>query len=186
MASTSSTLNSSPLARKNSFASSRVFTDLGERLVARDDLAHLLFDGREIFRREWLVAVEIVVEAILDHRADGHLGAGKQFLHRLGQHMGAVMADEFEGFGIVARDDPQAAHRAVIGSARSLTTPLTTAATAFFSSDLEMEAATCAAVVPASTWRVAPSGNVKVIIVKPFRPLPQTPAGRPITLNSTP
>ena len=58
--------------------------------------------------------------------------------------MGAVMADEFERFGIVARDNFQRGI-AVIGSARSTSAPLTTAATAFFSSDLEIEAATCAA-----------------------------------------
>ena len=56
---------------------------------------------------EGLVAEEVVVEAVLDHRADGHLRAGEQLLHRLGQHMGAVVADEFERLRIVARDDAQ-------------------------------------------------------------------------------
>ena len=51
---------------------------LGERFVAGDDLAHLLFDGVEILRRERLVAEEIVIEAVVDHRPDGDLRAGPQ------------------------------------------------------------------------------------------------------------
>ena len=77
-------------------ASSRVFTDFRERLVALDDLAHLLFDGREVFRRERLVAEKVVEETVLDHRADGHLRSRIKLLHRLRQHMGAVMADELK------------------------------------------------------------------------------------------
>ena len=61
-----------------------------------DDLAHLLFDLRAGLRGERLVAGEIVVEAVLDHRADGDLGAGTQLLHGFGQHVGAVVADQFQ------------------------------------------------------------------------------------------
>ena len=39
-----------------------------------------------------VVAIEVVIEAVLDHRADGDLRAGKKLLHRLGQHMGARRA----------------------------------------------------------------------------------------------
>ena len=75
---------------------------LGERFVARDDLAHLLLDGGEILRRERLVAEEVVIEAVLDHRPDGDLRAGPQRLHGFGQHMRGVVADEFERARIVA------------------------------------------------------------------------------------
>ena len=51
---------------------------LGERFVARDDLAHFFLDDRQVFGRERLVAEEIVVEAILDHRTDRDLGARPQ------------------------------------------------------------------------------------------------------------
>ena len=78
---------------------------LRERLVAGDDLAHALLDRREILGRERLVAEEVVVEAVLDHRADRHLRAGPQRLHRLGQHMRGVVADQFERAGIVAGDE---------------------------------------------------------------------------------
>jgi hypothetical protein len=46
----------------------------------------------QVVGRERLVAGEVVVEAVLDRRADGDLGAGEQLLHRLGQHVGGVVA----------------------------------------------------------------------------------------------
>ena len=78
---------------------------LREGFVARDDLAHLLLDRREIFRRERLVAEEVVIEAVLDHRADGDLRARPQRLHRFGEHMRAVMPDQFQRSGVVAVDE---------------------------------------------------------------------------------
>ncbi len=84
---------------------------LGEGFVAGDDLAHLLFDGGQVFRGEGLVAGEIVIKAVLDDGSDGHLGAGIELLHGFGHHMRAVVADEFQRFGVVAGDD---AHLAVL------------------------------------------------------------------------
>ncbi len=73
--------------------------------VGRDDLAHLLLDGREIFRRKWLGAIEIVIKPVFDHRADGHLHARIERLHGLGQHMGGVVADQLQRARIVAADE---------------------------------------------------------------------------------
>ena len=75
-----------------------------ERLIARDDLAHLLFDGGKIFRRERLVAKEVVIKAVLDHRADRDLCARPQRLHGFGEHMRGVMPDQLQRSGIVAVD----------------------------------------------------------------------------------
>ena len=83
------------------------FRRLAEGLVALDDLAHLLLDRREILRREGLVAEKVVIEAVFDDRADRHLRAGEKLLHRLGQHVGGVMADELKRFRIVTRHDAQ-------------------------------------------------------------------------------
>ena len=79
-----------------------------ERLVARDDLAHALLDRRKVLGRERLGAVEVVIEAVLDHRADGHLGLRPQRLHRVGEHMRRVVADELERARIVAGDEFEA------------------------------------------------------------------------------
>ena len=75
---------------------------LGEGFVARDDLAHLLLDRGEVFRRERLVAEEIVIKAVVDHRPDGDLRAGPQRLHGFGEHVRGVVADEFERPRVVA------------------------------------------------------------------------------------
>ena len=78
---------------------------LGERFVARDDLTHLLFDNRQIFGCERLVAEEIVVEAVFDDRPDRDLRAGPQGLHRFGKHVGGVVPDQLERARIVARNE---------------------------------------------------------------------------------
>ena len=78
---------------------------LGERLVARDDLAHLLFDRGKIFRRERLVAEEVVIESVLDDGTDRHLRARPQRLHGFGQHMRGIMPDQFQRAGLVAVDE---------------------------------------------------------------------------------
>jgi hypothetical protein len=78
---------------------------LGEGRVAGDDLAHLLLDGGEVLQRERLVAEEVVIEAVLDHRADRHLGARPQLLHRLGQHMRGIVPDQLQRFRALAGDE---------------------------------------------------------------------------------
>ena len=80
-----------------------------DRLVALDDLAHLGFDLLEVVEAEGLVAGEVVIEAVLDGRANGHLGAGEQLLHRLGQHVGGVVADGLQHLGILPREDLEGA-----------------------------------------------------------------------------
>ena len=96
-----------------------VFADLLERLdglVLVPDLAddgivginnrpHLGFDLFEILRRERLFAGKIVIEAIIDDWANRDLRVGIQLLHRLGEHMGRIMADQFEAFGIIRRNE---------------------------------------------------------------------------------
>ena len=78
---------------------------LGEGSVARDDLAHLLLDGGEVFRRERLVAEEVVIEAVVDDGADRHLRAGPQVLHGFCKDMRGVVADQFQRARILARDE---------------------------------------------------------------------------------
>ena len=77
----------------------------GEGGVAGDDLAHPRLDPLEVLRGEGLVPVEVVVEAVLDRRADGDLGAGEKVLHRLGEHMRGVVPDQFKRFRVLAGDE---------------------------------------------------------------------------------
>ena len=59
----------------------------------------------EVFRRERLIAEEVVIEAVLDHRSDGDLRARPKALHRFGEHVRGVMADEFQRARIVAGEE---------------------------------------------------------------------------------
>jgi hypothetical protein len=78
---------------------------LGEGGAALDDLGHLLLDPAQIVLRERRVAEEVVVEAVLDHRADRHLRVGPDLLHRLGQHMRGIVPDQLKRSRVVARDE---------------------------------------------------------------------------------
>ena len=75
---------------------------LGEGRVAADDLAHLLFNRAKFFRRERLGAMEIVIEAVVDHRPDGHLRSRIKRLHGLGQNVRAIVADQLQRARIFA------------------------------------------------------------------------------------
>ncbi len=71
------------------------------------DLMHFRFDLRQVLRGEGLVAREVVIEAVLDRRADRHLGAGIERLHGHREHMGGVVADQLQRLGVPAGDDPE-------------------------------------------------------------------------------
>ena len=61
-------------------------------MVGRDRLAHALLDVRQVVGRQWARQQEVVVEAVLDDRADPELGAGEQVQHRFGQHVRGAVA----------------------------------------------------------------------------------------------
>jgi hypothetical protein len=70
-----------------------------------DDLGHLLFDLPQIVLGKGRLAVEVVVEAVLDHRADRDLRRRPQFLHRLGEDVRRVVPDQPEPVGAVAHHE---------------------------------------------------------------------------------
>ena len=76
--------------------------------VRRGDLLHLRFDLLEILGRERPLEREVVVEAVLDHRADGHLRLRVDSLHGHGEQVRGRMADDVERRRILLRDDGQA------------------------------------------------------------------------------
>ena len=49
--------------------------------------------------------LEVVVEAVLDRRADRHLGPRVELLHRLGHHVGGVVADQLQRLGVAVGED---------------------------------------------------------------------------------
>ena len=64
----------------------------------------LASDG-EILGRERLVAEEIVIKTVLDHRPDGDLSAWPQRLHRFGEHVRGVMADQLERARVIPGEE---------------------------------------------------------------------------------
>ena len=74
-------------------------------LVARDDLVHALLDALEVFRRERLAAREVVVEAVLDRRADRDLRLRIELLDRLRHDVRRVVAQQLEPVRRRARHD---------------------------------------------------------------------------------
>src|SRR3546814_18705602 len=73
--------------------------------LCSSDRVHALLDGRKVGGREGGLPGEVVVEAVFDGRAEGDLGAGIEFLHRLGQDVGAVVAQQLKRVCVAGRDD---------------------------------------------------------------------------------
>ncbi len=82
------------------------FPDLAhDGLVLARELSHLLLDRFEVLWREASREREVVVEAVVDHRADRHLRLGKQLFHRVGEQMRGRVAQHLEAVGIAICDD---------------------------------------------------------------------------------
>ena len=78
-----------------------------DRLVPVDDLVHARLDGGKVLVAEGRLAMEIVIEPVLDRRADGDLRLGVEFQHRLGHHMRGVMADRGKDRLVLGRQQRQ-------------------------------------------------------------------------------
>ena len=78
------------------------------REVRTGELLHGRLDAREILGRERAIALEIVVEAALDHRPDRHLRLGEEPLHRVRHQVRGRMTEDVGPFRRVRenrRDD---------------------------------------------------------------------------------
>ena len=76
-----------------------------DRLVAVDDLAHAGLHQLQIIRGEGLLAREVVVKSVLDGRPDGDLRLRVEFLHRFGENVGRVVAQQLQRLVGIARHD---------------------------------------------------------------------------------
>ena len=65
-----------------------------DRLVAFNDLVHLLFDLDQIVGRERGFAGEIVIKAVFNRRANGDLRVGIKLLNGFGHHVRAIVTDQ--------------------------------------------------------------------------------------------
>ena len=75
-----------------------------EALALLDDLAHRGLDLREVLGHERGLDVEVVVEAVLDRRADAELRVGEELLHGLGHHVRGGVPQDVAAVLAVDRD----------------------------------------------------------------------------------
>ena len=94
--------------------------EVGHGFIARQDAAHhgLVFGGQVghfLFNRGQIVwgerslIREVVIKAVVDHRADGHLRIGEQLFDGVGQEMGCGVANQVQTIGVLGGDDGQTA-----------------------------------------------------------------------------
>ena len=74
---------------------------MDERLVARHHLGHLLLNGRQVFGRESLLAIEVVEESRIRRRAVTQLCFRKELEHRRRHHVRGRVAHHFQRLGIL-------------------------------------------------------------------------------------
>ena len=78
-----------------------------DRLVPVDDLVHARLDGGKVLVAEGRLAMEIVIEPVLDRRADGDLRLGIQLENRLGHDMRGIMPDGGQNGVVLCRQQRQ-------------------------------------------------------------------------------
>ena len=76
-----------------------------DRDVGGGQFFHLLLDRGQVLGREGTLEGEIVIEAVLDHRADRDLRRGEQRLHGLREQVRGGMADDLERIVRLVGDD---------------------------------------------------------------------------------
>ena len=76
-------------------------------VVLRDQLAHARLDRLHVLGREGALVGNVVVEALVDHRADHHLRRRIELLHRVADQVGRRVADDFQALVVLGRDDLQ-------------------------------------------------------------------------------
>ena len=74
-------------------------------IIGLDDLPHALLDRRQVLRGEGPGHVEIVVETVLNGRAESDPRSREQLPHRRGQHMSRGVAQGIERLGRAGRED---------------------------------------------------------------------------------
>ena len=136
------------------------------------DPRHLLLDAREVGVGDRFGELEVVVEAVLDGRADGVLGARKEADDRLRHDVRGGVAQDLEGDGVVACERDDGERVAVLEYVREVdeAAVVTRPAIAAFASRGPIAAAASATVAPSSSSSGEPSGRVTCrVIGRSFR-----------------
>ena len=137
---------------------------LGQQLalvgnVRARQFVHLLFDARQVFGSERLLAQELVEKAGVDGRADAQLHVGKEFEHRGGQQVRRRMAEDLSESGSFAVRILSVVSRSS-GRERSTSSPLALRDQRFTGQSVRNFLRDLAGVVPRGHLLRRPSGNV--------------------------
>ena len=76
-----------------------------EGIVGGDDVAHAGLERLQVFGREGFVHLEVVVEAVLDRRAEADARGGMQLAHRGGEYVRGGVAQYRQGIFVPAGED---------------------------------------------------------------------------------
>ncbi len=98
-------LYSSPMSRKKRIASSRLLTERVTGICSLTIFSISAWIGVEVVRRERALVGEVVVEAVVDHRTDGHLRAWEEALHGLAEQVRRGVAEDVQRLGALLGDD---------------------------------------------------------------------------------
>ena len=94
------------------FCAARSTSSRTNGYFSSDDLLHLLLEGREVFGRERLGDLEVVVEAVVDRRAEADFRVGAQASHGRRQHVRGGMAKHVERVRVAVGEHAKRAARA--------------------------------------------------------------------------
>lgn len=81
---------------------------LDDVVIFFDQLLHALLDRRQVVRRERALVGDIVIEAVVDHRADDHFCSRVQLLDRMPHQVSAGVTDDLQPFCVLGGNDLQA------------------------------------------------------------------------------
>ena len=73
-------------------------------VIFLDQLFYALLNRGQIFWREWALVINVVIETVFNHRADGHLGRWVQLFNRMANEVGKRVTDNFQTFQVAAGD----------------------------------------------------------------------------------
>ena len=80
---------------------------LDDVVVALSQLVHTLFEGFDIFLGQRVVKVNVIVETVVDNRADSHFGVRPQLLDRMTEQVSARVTNDLQTFFVFRGDDRQ-------------------------------------------------------------------------------
>ncbi|GEM_PF-4905930 len=74
-------------------------------VVGFGQLVHAFFQRVDIFLRQGMIEIDVIIEAVVDNRTDRHFRIGPQLLNRVSQQMRAGVANNFQTRFIFSGND---------------------------------------------------------------------------------